>query len=215
MTPPHRPPPPSTSPHRSPRLSQPGLAGDYRRLPLSTKSDRRTAHSPLASGDERRRHPSQSQRWGIPSGIGPESTAMTWLIGSRIRRSKRRTLASLPRPGSHHYPALRDETSFSPAIRRSPRGLKRDEWQRRRWSKRWADVAWQRPRQPDGMNEILRDIPPRQGVLPVTSGHLSSFLDSAGQPSLTSSVLLPTLGEDARSPGRSKRGPDIKTSYYT
>ena len=62
MTPPHRPPPPSTSPCRSPHLSQPGLAGDFRRLPLSTKSDRRTAHSRSASGDERGRHPSRSSR---------------------------------------------------------------------------------------------------------------------------------------------------------
>ena len=62
MTPPHRPPPPSTSPCRSPRLSQQGAAGDLKRLPLSTKSDRRTAHSRSASGDERGRHPSRSLR---------------------------------------------------------------------------------------------------------------------------------------------------------
>ena len=62
MTPPHRPPPPSTSPRRSPRLSQPGSPGDYRRLPLSTKSDRRTAHSRSASEDECRRHLSRSYR---------------------------------------------------------------------------------------------------------------------------------------------------------
>ena len=62
MTPPHRPPPPSTSPRRSPRLSQPSAAGDLWRLPLSTKSDRRTAHSRSVSGDERRRHPSRSSQ---------------------------------------------------------------------------------------------------------------------------------------------------------
>ena len=62
MTPPHRPPPPSTRPRRSPPLSQPGAPGDLRRLPLSTKSDRRTAHSRSASGDERGRHPSRSSR---------------------------------------------------------------------------------------------------------------------------------------------------------
>ena len=37
MTPPHRPPPPSPSPSRSPRLSQPGSPGDFRRL-LSLQS---------------------------------------------------------------------------------------------------------------------------------------------------------------------------------
>ena len=35
----------STSPRRSPCLSQPDAAGDSRRLPLSMKSDRRMAHS--------------------------------------------------------------------------------------------------------------------------------------------------------------------------
>ena len=62
MTPPHCPPPPSTSPRMSPSLSQPGAAGDLRRLPVSTKSDKRTAHSWSASGDERGRHPSRSSR---------------------------------------------------------------------------------------------------------------------------------------------------------
>ena len=62
MTPPHRPPPPSTSLHRSPRLSQPISAREYRRLPLSTKSDRRTAHSRSASGNERGQNPSLSSR---------------------------------------------------------------------------------------------------------------------------------------------------------
>ena len=37
-----------------------------------------------------------------------------------------------------------------------------------------------------------------------------SFPDSAGQPSLTSSVLLPALGDDTCSPGPSKEGPDVK-----
>ena len=59
-TPPHRPPPSSTSPRRSPRLSQPSAAGDLRRLPLSAKTDRRTAHSRSVSGDEPGRHPSRS-----------------------------------------------------------------------------------------------------------------------------------------------------------
>ena len=68
MTPPHRPPPPSTSPRRSQRLSQPGAAGDYRRLPLSMKNDRRTAHSRSASGDECGRHPSQSSRSSLDHG---------------------------------------------------------------------------------------------------------------------------------------------------
>ena len=45
MKPPHHPPSPSTSPRRSPRLSQSSAAGDLRRLPLSAKTDRRTAHS--------------------------------------------------------------------------------------------------------------------------------------------------------------------------
>ena len=36
--------------------------GSHRRLPLSTKSDRRTAHSRSASGDECGRHPSRSSR---------------------------------------------------------------------------------------------------------------------------------------------------------
>ena len=62
MTLPHRPPPPRTSPPRSQRLSQPGSAGDFMRLPLSAKSDKRTAHSRSASGDERGRHPSSSSR---------------------------------------------------------------------------------------------------------------------------------------------------------
>ena len=62
MTPPHRPPPPSTSPRRSPRLSQSSAARDLRNLPLSAKTDRRTAHSRSVSGDEHRRGPSRSWR---------------------------------------------------------------------------------------------------------------------------------------------------------
>ena len=62
MTPPHHPPPPSTSPRRSPRLSQSSAAGDLRRLPLSAKTDRRTAHSRLVSGDEHGQGPSRSSR---------------------------------------------------------------------------------------------------------------------------------------------------------
>ena len=65
MTPLHRPPPPSTTPRRSPRLSRPGSTKDFRRLPLSAKSDRRTrrtAHSRSASEDELGRHPSRSSR---------------------------------------------------------------------------------------------------------------------------------------------------------
>ena len=77
MTPPHRPPPPGTSPRRSPRLSQPGSPGDYRRLPLSTKSDRRTAHSRSASGDECRRHQSRSSRSGPGSKVQVKGTRAT------------------------------------------------------------------------------------------------------------------------------------------
>ena len=33
------------------------------------------------------------------------------------------------------------ETSFSPAIQKSPRGPGRDEWRQQRWSRRWACVA--------------------------------------------------------------------------
>ena len=54
--------PPSTSPRRSPRLSLSGSTKDFRRLPLSAKSDRRKAHSLSASDDERGRHPSRSSR---------------------------------------------------------------------------------------------------------------------------------------------------------
>ena len=62
MTPPQCPLPPSTSPRKSPRLSRPGSTKDSRRLPLSAKSDRRTAHSRSASEDEHGRHPSWSSR---------------------------------------------------------------------------------------------------------------------------------------------------------
>ena len=69
MTTPRRPLPPSTSPRRSPRLSRPGLTKDFRRLPLSAKSDtRRTAHSRSASEDERGRHTSQSSRSSLDQG---------------------------------------------------------------------------------------------------------------------------------------------------
>ena len=62
MTPPHRPPPPSISPRRSPRLTQSGAARDLRNLPLAAKTDRRTAHSRSVSGDEHGRGPSRSSR---------------------------------------------------------------------------------------------------------------------------------------------------------
>ena len=50
-TPPHRPPPPSISPRRSPRLTTSAVR-DLRNLPLAAKIDRRTAHSRSVSGDE-------------------------------------------------------------------------------------------------------------------------------------------------------------------
>ena len=58
MTPPHRPPPPSMSPHRSPRLTQSSAAWDLPNLPLAAKTDRRTAHSRRVSGDEHGQGPS-------------------------------------------------------------------------------------------------------------------------------------------------------------
>ena len=60
-TPPHRPPPVSVSPRRSPRLTKSAVR-DLRSLPLTTKSDRRTAHSRSVSGDEHGRGPSRSSR---------------------------------------------------------------------------------------------------------------------------------------------------------
>ena len=60
-TPPHRPPPPSVSPRRSPRLTKSAVR-DLRSLPLTTKSDRRTAHSRSVSGDEHGQGPSRSSR---------------------------------------------------------------------------------------------------------------------------------------------------------
>ena len=62
MTPPHRPPPPSISPRRSPPLTQPSAARDLRNLPLAAKTDRRAAHSRSVSGDEHGRGPSRSSR---------------------------------------------------------------------------------------------------------------------------------------------------------
>ena len=61
MTPPHRPPPPSISPCRSPRLTT-SAAWDSRNLPLAAKTDRRTAHSRSVSGDEHGQGPSHSSR---------------------------------------------------------------------------------------------------------------------------------------------------------
>ena len=55
------PPPPSVSPRRSPRLTKSAVR-DLRSLPLTTKSDRRTAHSRSVSGDEHGRGPSHSSR---------------------------------------------------------------------------------------------------------------------------------------------------------
>ena len=71
MTPPHRPPPPSTSPCRSPRLSQPSAAGDLRRLPLSAKSNRRTAHSRPAIQKSPRGHRRDKWQNNIETGNGP------------------------------------------------------------------------------------------------------------------------------------------------
>ena len=62
MTPPHRPLPLSTSPRRSPRVSQSSAARDLRNLPLAAKTDRRTAHSRSVSGDEHGRGPSRLSR---------------------------------------------------------------------------------------------------------------------------------------------------------
>ena len=62
MTPPHRPPSPSISPCRSPRLTQSSAARDLRNLPLAAKTDRRTAHSRSVSGDEHGQGPSRSSR---------------------------------------------------------------------------------------------------------------------------------------------------------
>ena len=58
-TPPHQPPSASVSPRRSPRLTKSAVR-DLQNLPLTTKSDRRTAHSRSVSGDEHGRGPSRS-----------------------------------------------------------------------------------------------------------------------------------------------------------
>ena len=58
-TPPHRSPPSSISPRRSPWLTTSAVR-DLRNLPLAAKSDRRTAHSQSVSGDEHGRGPSRS-----------------------------------------------------------------------------------------------------------------------------------------------------------
>ena len=58
-TPLHRPPPPSISPRRSPRLTTSAVR-DLRNLPLAAKIDRRTAQSRSISGDEHGRGPSRS-----------------------------------------------------------------------------------------------------------------------------------------------------------
>ena len=62
MTPPHCPPPPSASPRRSPWVIQSSAASDLRNLPLSAKTDSRTAHSPSVSGHEHGRGPSRLSR---------------------------------------------------------------------------------------------------------------------------------------------------------
>ena len=67
MTPPHRPPPPSISPRRSPRLTTSAVR-DLRNLPLAVKTDRRTAHSRAVSGDEHGRGPSRSSRSSLDHG---------------------------------------------------------------------------------------------------------------------------------------------------
>ena len=60
MTPPHRPPPPSISRRRSPRLTQSNATRDLWNLPLAAKTDKRTAHSRSVCGDEHERGPSRS-----------------------------------------------------------------------------------------------------------------------------------------------------------
>ena len=58
---PHRPLPPSISPRRSPRLTRSAVL-DLRSLPLTAKSDRRTAHFRSVSGDEHGWGPSRLSR---------------------------------------------------------------------------------------------------------------------------------------------------------
>ena len=60
MTPPHRPPPPSISRRRSPRLTQSNATQDLWNLPLAAKTDKRTAHSRSVCGDEHERGLSRS-----------------------------------------------------------------------------------------------------------------------------------------------------------
>ena len=60
-TPSHRPPPPSISPRRSPRLTTSAVR-DLQNLLLAAKIDRRTAHSRSVSGDEHGRGPSRSSQ---------------------------------------------------------------------------------------------------------------------------------------------------------
>ena len=72
-TPLHRPPPPSISPRRSPRLTTSAVR-DLRNLPHAAKIDRRTAHSRSVSGDEHGRGPSRSSRSSSDHKVEPGST---------------------------------------------------------------------------------------------------------------------------------------------
>ena len=77
-TPPYRPLTPSISPRRSPRLTKSAVR-DLRSLPLTAKSDRRTAHSRSVSGDEHGRGPSR---------LSQSSSDHGW--SSQVRRSRSR-----------------------------------------------------------------------------------------------------------------------------
>ena len=66
-TPPHCPLPPSISPRRSPQLTKSAVR-DLRSLPLTAKSDRRTAHSRSVSGHEHGLGPSRSSRSSSDNG---------------------------------------------------------------------------------------------------------------------------------------------------
>ena len=225
-TPPHRPPPPSVSQHRSPRLTKSAVR-DLQSLPLTTKSDRRTAHSRSVSGDEHGRGPSRSSRSSSDHGRSSQGrrsrsreptppqlmnfniddfTVVSYTTDSFTFASTHpffpgwvRVVSAPPVVMERATPEWRQKASQAMAFLLGGRGGKHyGSWSgalRQRpecrldppdtatgggiWTARMHNSTVRRVldglvsaratghREPEGMNEILRDIPPRRGVLPV------------------------------------------------
>ena len=106
--------------------------------------------------DKREPTPSLRSVVVVPSGQEqPEESPDQQELGPVVSGDRMTLVGPVASPVTS-LPHTRAETSLSPETLRSPRGQGRDDWQRRRWNRRWAGVVWRRPYDLSGSGQSPR-----------------------------------------------------------